>query len=108
VSRTSLIARSVVACVGAFVAGWWVIGDQSSTGLDRPLDYVVRAPGVPDAAVVAMGVVGLVVVAGIARVVTAGSVGANIGVGLALFGGGAVISLLVRYAVREERKLPVR
>jgi hypothetical protein len=65
VNRASLIVLSGVACAGAFLAGWWVIGDQSSTGIDRQLDYILRAPDVPDAAVIAVGVVGLVVVVAI-------------------------------------------
>jgi hypothetical protein len=138
----SVLVLSAVACVATFVAGWWLIGDLSSTGIDRPLDYpIVRAPDVPDAAVIAAGVVGLVVVvailvplaiptlrghgaarpalgvivaavaigfvvAGIARAVTAGSVGSNIGAPLAAIGGGGLIWWLVRFALQTSHKIP--
>lgn len=141
VGRLSVLVLAAVACVATFVAGWWLIGDLSSTGIDRSLDYIVRAPDVPDATVIAAGVVGLVVVlailvalavpalrghgvarpalgvilsavtigfavAGIARLVTAGSVGANIGAGLAVIGGGALVWWLVRVALQTSHKIP--
>ncbi len=131
---------SLVGGVATFLAAWWLIGDQSSKGINRPLDYVARAPDIPDVAVIAAGVVGLAVViaillqlvvaarggdlrvrhentivlaflavgfvaAGSARVITAGSVGANIGAGLAVFGGGAIILWLLGLAFRENRKI---
>ncbi len=139
--RPPLLLRTLVGGVATFLAAWWLIGDQSSKGINRPLDYVVRAPDIPNAMVVAAGVVGLVVAiailfqlvvaarrgdlrvrhentavlaslavgfvaAGSARVITAGSVGANIGAGLAVFGGGAIILWLVGVAFRESRKIP--
>jgi hypothetical protein len=45
------------------VASWWLIGDLSSKGIDRPLDYVVRAPAFSSRLVMTVGVAGLVMTA---------------------------------------------
>ena len=48
--------------MATFIASWWLIGDQTEASV-RPdqLEYVMRAPDLPDAAVVAAGVVSFVV-----------------------------------------------
>jgi hypothetical protein len=130
-----LATRGVGAFVAAFVASWWLIGDQTEASI-RPGDisYVMRAPDLPSVAVAAAGVVSIVVVAAIvlslivtrprararreaatvaalagaafvlagsARMETAGSHGANIGGGMAIIVGLPVAVVLVAYALRS-------
>jgi hypothetical protein len=132
-----LAVRGIGAFVATFIASWWLIGDQSEAAIEPyKLDYIVRAPDIPDAAVAAAGVVSLVVtiaialslmvtrkrgarqelrtvaalaaagfvLAGVARIESAGSHGANIGGGLAIFLGGPIVVMLFAYALREFRK----
>ncbi len=106
------VARSVVLLLSVFVTAWWLIGDLSYEGrVDGDLDYMMEAPDVPgwvtavggsagaalafvasrsllvraDTRAPALTVLGVGVLAALmARVMTAGVIGANIGGGLSV------------------------
>jgi hypothetical protein len=96
--------------VASFLVGWWLIGDVSES--DPNLSYMIRAPHLPAVLLAGLGLAGAVALAvmlrwvwsscagrkpalllalsGLAlafigRLVTAGSIGANIGGGMAVF-----------------------
>ena len=107
----------------AFVAAWWLIGDLSYRGpSEGGLDYVFESPDISDAITTLGGLAGLalaaialwtlvvrgnargpaviLVAAGvlaslIARMITAGVIGANIGGALAMLFGAPAVALAV-------------
>jgi hypothetical protein len=59
------LAAGALAVVASPIAGYWLIGDQSSPGFpDEQLDFVMTPPDWPDEAVKAAGAVALSIVLG--------------------------------------------
>lgn len=108
-----LVCATIIAVLTTPLVAWWLVGDQS-TAAEPDADYFLRAPSLPTAVEIIIGVVATtlligsvvvlylgvadrrwwsallpVLVAGVLagyvwRLVTAGTIGANIGLGLAL------------------------
>jgi hypothetical protein len=121
-----MLVGALVVFVCAAVVAWVLVGDQSAPGF-RPdeLDYTIRlevpasvetTAGIACGAILVAAIIGLVrkragwqvvaaallagaIVGAGARIVTAGTIGANIGAGLVMFLGGPIALALLAYAI---------